>query len=387
MTDSSHAVAGGIRAEKRISELLLDDSNPRFGELEHDVEQSQLLDLIVEKFGIEDIVSSLAMNGFFAAEPLVCLRDSNDQLIVKEGNRRLCACIVLSGDQRAVRQGNLTKRVQKTWENNGSPDIEPIPVLIFDEDDPAAETMLSYLGVRHIAAAQPWDSYAKASWVAKIIDKTDMPVSKISEMIGDQHSTVVRLLEGYRFIKQLVAKGYFRPEDSQRKGRGSVSEYPFSWVYTILGYKATRDYCGLREKISERPNPVPEAKLDNATTVVYLMFGNRSSGRSAAVVDSRQLSNLAKAFADPNKVTLLKHGHDLATVMDITKPIEVKLEENLGQVRSILSDLVTTVSESPPSIEIAKQHIDISNKVKSLSADLARRLKEIAEKKSQDDDG
>ncbi len=55
-----------------------------------------------------------------------------------------------------------------------------------------------------------------------------MPVSKITEMIGDQHSTVVRLLEGYRFIRQLIENGEFRPEDSQRKGRGSVSEYPFS---------------------------------------------------------------------------------------------------------------------------------------------------------------
>ncbi|PID95816.1 MAG: hypothetical protein CSA85_00445 [Alphaproteobacteria bacterium] len=88
--------------------------------------------------------------------------------------------------------------------------------------------MLSYLGVRHIAAAQPWDSYAKASWVATITDETGMPVSKITEMIGDQHSTVVRLLEGYRFIRQLIENGEFRPEDSQRKGRGSVSEYPFS---------------------------------------------------------------------------------------------------------------------------------------------------------------
>ncbi len=123
---------------------------------------------------------------------------------------------------------NLTKRVQKTWNDNGNPAIEPVPVLIFEEDGPAADTMLSYLGVRHIAAAQPWDSYAKASWVATITDETGMPVSKITEMIGDQHSTVVRLLEGYRFIRQLIENGEFRPEDSQRKGRGSVSEYPFS---------------------------------------------------------------------------------------------------------------------------------------------------------------
>ena len=63
--------------------------------------------------------------------------------------------------------------------------------------------------------------------------ETGMPVSKITEMIGDQHSTVVRLLEGYRFIRQLIETGHFRPSDSQKRGRGSVSEYPFSWVSPI----------------------------------------------------------------------------------------------------------------------------------------------------------
>ncbi|WP_421425247.1 hypothetical protein [Agrobacterium rosae] len=388
MANSPISVAGGTAAQKKISELLLDNSNPRFGELERGIEQSQLVDLIIEKFGIEDVVSSLAMNGFFAAEPLVCVRRKSDgALVVKEGNRRLCACIVLSGDNRAVRQPGITARVQKLWNANGNPQIEPVPVLVFEEDGPAAETMLSYLGVRHIAAAQPWDSYAKASWVAKITDETGMPVSKITEMIGDQHSTVSRLLEGYRFIRQLIEEGEFRPGDSQRKGRGSVSEYPFSWVYTILGYKAARDFCGLSERISEDRTPIPADKISNAATVVQTMFGNRSQGRSAAVVDSRQLSELAKAFADHDKVVLLRSGKDLVTVLEVTKPIDVKLEEHLGQVRSMLSDLISTVSETPPSIEIAKQYLATSVKVRSLASDLAKRLKEVADKEFETDEG
>jgi len=385
MTNLPDDVAGGTRDQIQISDLYLDDKNPRFGELERRVEQSQLVDLIIDKFGIEDIVSSLAVNGFFAAEPLVCVRHKNETLVVKEGNRRLCACIVLKGERRAVRQHKLTVRVQKLWDDRGKPAIEPVPVLIFEENGPAADTMLSYLGVRHIAAAQPWDSYAKASWVAKITDETGRPVSKIAEMIGDQHSTVVRLLEGYHFIRQLIDRGEFRPDDSQRRGRGSVSEYPFSWIYTILGYKATRDFCGLNERVSERPNPIPDDKLSNAAMVVQTMFGSRSYGRSAAVVDSRQLSDLAKAFADPDKVTLLGSGKDLITVLNTTKPIEVKLEEDLGQVRSILSDLVSTISETPPSIATAKQHLGTSVKVRSSASNLARRLKEISDKEFEDD--
>nr|WP_321463998.1 hypothetical protein [uncultured Cohaesibacter sp.] len=380
MIDLPTKMLGGTSDRKNIAELLLDTSNPRFGELERGFEQAQLVDLIIEKFGIDDVVSSLAMNGFFEAEPLVCVKRSDGKLVVKEGNRRLCACIVLTGDERAVRQGNLTNKMRGIWKENGTPPIEPIPVLIFDENGPAADTMLSYLGVRHIAAAQPWDSYAKASWVAKITDGTGMPVSKITDMIGDQHSTVIRLLEGYRFIRQLIDTGQFTPGDSQRKGRGSVTEYPFSWVYTILGYKAARDFCGLSEKVSEKVNPIPSNKLENAVTVVSSMFGDRSIGRSAAVSDSRQLSELAKAFSDPEKVALLNSGRDLDTVLDITKPIETKLEENLTHVRAVLFDLVSSVSENEPSIEVAKKHLPTSVKTRGLSIDLAKRLKEIVDK-------
>lgn len=63
MTKQKEDVSGGTPDTKNISELLLDNSNPRFGELERGIEQSQLVDLIIDKFGIEDVVSSLAMNG------------------------------------------------------------------------------------------------------------------------------------------------------------------------------------------------------------------------------------------------------------------------------------------------------------------------------------
>ena len=148
----------------------------------------------------------------------------------------------------------------------------------------------------------------------------------------------------------------------------------------MLGFKAARDYCGLTEGVRPDPNPIPESKIENAATVVATMFGNRSTGRSPAVVDSRQLSSLAKAFSDSEKVSLLKSGRDLETVLDLTKPIETKLEENIQEVRDILSDLVASISENPPPAEVAKLHLEPSVKARSLSVDLAKRLKEIVDR-------
>ena len=386
MSDLANTIQRGEASRESVDKLLLDVCNPRFGELVRgETEQSQIVDLIIQKFGIEDILCSMALNGFFSAEPLVCARNADGNLIVKEGNRRLCACIVLTGDARAHRQAELTKRASMLWKRNGMPPIEPAPILIFDETEAKAEKLSAYLGVRHISAAQPWDSYAKASWVAHITDNTGIHVSTVSEMIGDQHSTVIRLLEGYRFIRQLIESGNFRPENSIRKGRGSASEYPFSWVYTMLGYRAARTYCGLGE-ISDKVDPIKPDKIDEAAFVVKAMFGDKSIGRSSAVVDARQLADLARAFADPDKLAELKAGKDLVTVLDITKPIDDKLEQNLSQVRSLLSDMVSSVVETPPSLAASQEHLRTAIKARELASDLSRRLKKIVDQEFGSDD-
>lgn len=378
-------IEGSIPDKKLISELLLDEGNPRFGDLDRNADQSQLVDMIITRFGIDDVLNSLALNGFFQAEPLVCMRKQDGRLIVKEGNRRLAACIVLADDNRGGRQGKLGVKARKLWESGGRNAIEPIPVLIFDEDGNDTEKLLSYLGVRHISGAQAWDSYAKAAWVAEVTDSIGTPVSKVSEMIGDQHSTVIRLLEGYRFVRQLIEESKFRPEDSNRSGRGSVSEYPFSWVYTILGFKAVRNFCGL-EEVTGKKDPVPKECLDNAAVVVETMFGNRSIGRSSALIDSRQLKDLASAFSDPDKLAELKSGKDLITVLELTKPIEKKLEQNLAQARNLLSNLVSSLSETPPSAEIAQKHLKTASKTRTLAADISNRLNAIAQNQFESDD-
>ena len=384
VSDLPNNIQRGEPGRKSIDKLLLDDRNPRFGELDRETEQSRIVDLIVEKFGIEDILGSMALNGFFAAEPLVCARKANGDLVVKEGNRRLCACIILTKDARAHRQAELTKRAAEQWRRNGMPPIEPAPILIFDEGGAEADKMLAYLGVRHISAAQPWDSYAKASWVAQITDNTELSVSKVSEMIGDQHLTVVRLLEGYHFIRQLIDSGKFSPENSIRKGGGSVPEYPFSWVYTMLGFKAARTFCGLGE-ISEKANPIKLDKIDNAAFAVAMMFGDKSTARNSAVVDSRQLGDLARAFAEPDKVAELKNGKDLITVLNITKPLEEKLDQNLNQISNLLRDLVSDVVETPPSFEAAHKHLPRARRTRELAIDLFRRLKKIVDQDSDSD--
>lgn len=369
-----------VRIDSR--DLDLDGSNPRFGLQDAGRSQVDLLDHIVEKFGVEDVLSSLAVNGYFEAEPLVCRRRGSRAVVV-EGNRRLAACLILLEDPRAANQANRLARYVTRWQRRGRPSITPIPAIVFAPDE-QQDAILAYLGVRHIASAKPWDSYAKAAWVAQVVQAKDFSIEQVAEVIGDRHRTVNRMLEGYYLVEQLVKTGHFQPENSIRKGRGSVTEYPFSWVYTVLGYASVRDFLELSND-DARKDPVAEPHLADAELLMRSMFGDRSKGRSSAIEDSRELGTLASAMSSPEKVRLLEQGKTLAEIETLTQPIEKRLAEGLAIIRDELRDLIARLSEQSISDHAANELLPASSRNRRSAIDLDRKLKEIA--LGEDDDG
>ena len=362
----------------KLEHLLLDAENPRFGHaVAGGLDQADILDHIVNTFGVDDVLSSIAINGYISAEPVVCRREIGSQtVVVVEGNRRLAACLILAEDSRAARQKSRTSQYRSIWNAHGSKQIDPLPSIVFDGAD-RKQALLSYLGVRHIASAQPWDSYAKAAWVAQVVKENQLPLADVALMIGDQHRTIRRLLEGYYFINEAIESGEFRPQDSQRRGRGSVTEYPFSWVYTMLGYSTARDFLGLEEREPRTPLLASD-KLPRAGTVTRAMFGDKAKGRSAAIEDSRELGDLAIVLGDPDKVAMLESGKSVAEISRLTKPIEQRLREGLTQVRTLQGEIVTGLSGEAIAPELAESLVSISTVNRRTADDIAKRIAEAA---------
>lgn len=362
-----------------LKDLLLDEKNPRFGLQDRGTSQEQILDHIVEKFGVNDVLSSLAVNGYFDAEPLVCRRITDSRMaVVVEGNRRLAACLIITEDKRASNQARRSADFSKLWKDHGQQRIDPVPAITFDTGEQEQEkAILSYLGVRHIASAQPWDSYAKAAWVARVVQENELDVRNVSKMIGDQHRTVNRMLEGYYLVQQLTETGHFNQQDSVRRGRGSVTDYPFSWIYTVLGYKTVRDFLELADGDARR-HPVDERNLDKGSLLLRSMFGDKSKARNAAIEDSRQLGPFAAIFASREKIRLLEQGKELTEIEELTQPIEKRLSSGLGDVLDTLRDLIARLSEQDIRQETAIELLSDSRRVRKLAVDLDKRLQEIA---------
>ena len=360
-----------------LDDLLLDNTNPRFGSfLSNKENQSEVLDWIVKKFNVDDVLSSLAVNGYFAAEPMLCkpLKGS-DKYIVVEGNRRLAACLILTGDSRAKNHAKRTAHYSQIHSKYGSKRIDPVNAIDIGSD--SDKQILSYLGVRHIAASQPWDSYAKAAWVAKAVETNDASVDDIALMIGDTNKTVAKLLEGYYFIQQLIKAGYFVPENSVRSGRGSVTEYPFSWVYTILGFENTRKFLGLKKLITKK-NPIAKDKLDDAALLITAMFGDKSEAKNGAITDSRQISQLAKVLDDRENITLLKQGKNINEIIISTQPLDIRMSEGLLLIKQTLSDLMARFSGVEVSSEEAEKYMPKTGENKTLANKLHKIVNEAA---------
>ena len=375
MTSSEPALHNRDVDHVDLADLLLDSQNPRFGGRDGDMDQAETLDLIV-RLGAKDVLSSLAVNGYFEAEPLVCKRQPNSsQYVVAEGNRRVTACLIITRDTRARNQTQLSRQYTSLWENNGRRPIDPLPAIVLDPTQ--EDALLPYLGVRHIVSARSWDSYAKAAWIANVVENEGLTIKAVATMIGDQHGTINRMLEGYYLVKQLRRGGQFNPDDSLRRGRGTVTEFPFSWIYTMLGYKAVRSFLELGDEDAHQ-DPLSDNRLEDAGLMMRLMFGDRSKGKSAAIDDSRQLGLLASALSSSDKTRLLEQGRTMDQIELVYQPIEKRLDDGLATVREELRDLVSCLSEQDLSIEAAVRLMPASDRTRRLALDLSKRLKEIA---------
>ncbi len=360
-----------------LSRLHFDPQNARFGDLQSGSSDTEILDRIVAIFGVEDVISSLAENGYMPTEPLVGIRESGDSIRILEGNRRLAALLILADDPRAKNQ----QRWRDSTPLADGAKIDPVPVVVYDEKTQPSK-LLPYLGARHILGSKAWDSYAKAAWVARMLDDPSLEIQDMERMTGDSRGTIARLLGGYYLMRQLADDGRYDPKESYHKGRGSSSQLPFSWVYNALGYKSVQKWVGM-EGGEIGPDPVPTEKLPQAVELFEFLFGRKSTAKQAAIPESRLLSELAECLDDPNKVSQLRNGKPAADVVWASREPLSRTLEALNSAISALEEAQSALAElSVGQIETAERPAKHARK---LSANIVKLIDRMADGGTEDD--
>lgn len=366
----------------RLRDLHPDVRNPRFGGRTHATgreAERETLSAIITTYGVRDVLASLATNEYFESEPLLCVRDGSGGLIVREGNRRLAACLLLARDPRVSDHTSTTAAYADDIERMGWTPDKKIPVIVFDTER-EQDRLLPYLGVKHIAASQPWDSWAKASWVARVVSEQDLSVAQIARSIGDQHGTVKRILEGYYVAKQVEDHGSYSMAASMRRGRGSNPEFPFSWLYTALGYGSIRDWIGLPDR-NEDTEPDPAADVERASDLFRFMFGDEDAGREPVVPDSRDIAELAQCIAKPDLVRELRSGTPVTKAAAAARPIDERLRQALRDADDALAVGLRAFTSGRDELDRGdvRALFSMSRGVVRASRDLALKLKGVVD--------
>ena len=377
----------GRLTHKPLGELHFDMKNPRFGGRAGGIKtEAATLDYIVENFGIEDVMGSIAANGYFESEPLVGVEGTGG-ITILEGNRRLAACLILAGDPRAIQQQKRIEHAKSLMAASGVEPPEEVPVLVVTAAE-QKQQMLAYLGVRHICGLSTWDSYAKAVWIANVLVENKLTLAQIKRMIGDQHTTAPRILEGYYFVNQLIARDRFQPKQSWRKGRGSNPEYPFSWVYTSLGYNNVRAFVSLNGRDEPKENPVPDDHLDNAQQVMRFLFGDKEKEIKPVVPDSRQISELAICLESKKKVRQLEQGKTVLEVQRLHRRTADQLSDGLFAATESLNEVWRVIGERSVSPKEAEDVLPGAKEARRLAGKIHTELRGIVvdDGEASDDD-
>lgn len=185
MIDSARSPAS-VDKFARFADLHLDLMDPRITDDPFEDERAAL-EYLVDHADVDELVQSIQGSGWLDYEPFIVLEDGN---VVLEGNRRLAALRILSDpDLRADLKISLPTE----------PDSDALPEHVrvrFVESRSAAR---DFIGFKHINGPFKWDSLSKAKYAADWLNEGG-DIEQVSRRLGDNHNTVVRLVNGWRVL-------------------------------------------------------------------------------------------------------------------------------------------------------------------------------------------
>jgi hypothetical protein len=332
-----------------VTKLFLDAENPRLPEEVQGKRETELLHELHQSFSLDELAYSMANNGYLDEEPMVAIpqklpralekvninseeflqfiRDEKTLFTVVEGNRRLATVkILLSVELRDSFRIKNWPTISKAIKD----DISILPVIIYQKRN----DIVPYLGVRHIVGIQKWDSYAKARYIAKMIDG-GLEFKQIEAQIPDKTSSLLKNYICYKILEQ--ANNEFQFDTVRAKN-------DFSLLLLSIGQGNIKRFIGLPTKLSDaNPNePIPVGKLKNLRTIIVWLFGN---GKGRPVInESRDITNyLSSIVASEEAVLYLQKTGNILEAYDRTDGEEKMVLKYLNRANKELETVLSVV--------------------------------------------
>lgn len=306
--------------------LAFDYKNPRIAEfnLSEKTPEQEIIKILWEAMGVEEIVLSIRASGFFRHEPLIAIEEDHKQIVI-EGNRRLAAVKSILNKDLADYIG-INKNILEV-STSVQESLKEIPVIFVKDRQDAWK----YIGFKHINGPAKWGSYAKAQYISQIKNNFGFSLAEIALQIGDTHKTVQKLYQGLQVIEQAEKLRKFDRTDI------SASRLYFSHLYTALTYDGYKDYLGIKSVDEEVSDPVPLDKSENLEQLLIWLYGSKRKGQDPVIQSQNpDLRRLEAVLKNKEAVFALRDGVSLIQAYEISQPKNETFEQSLLEAKRAL---------------------------------------------------
>ncbi|WAC67207.1 hypothetical protein OVA14_05550 [Agrococcus sp. SL85] len=285
-----------------LEHLYFDPENPRLPLSVDGDDERQVLEWMLDDAGLVELMGSIAVNGYFAAEPLlVTKRKSGDGYWVLEGNRRLAAVRLLNEPSLAPIRRQAVHKI--AHEVADGVELTNLPCAVFER----REDVLDYLGYRHITGVKQWEPEAKARYLQSLYllhrDSAGGDIYRvIARLIGSRSDYVVRLLASLALHDQMRT-------DQRLAQQLAASAIPFSLLTLAMSYETIVKYLGLDALevavVESEQGPADAEALRDVATWLYRELPDL--GRTQ-LGESHNMKLLAQSLSNDRGVDALRNG-------------------------------------------------------------------------------
>ena len=305
--------------ELPILSLKLDPSNPRLPQSLVGASQEELIPFIARNYNAIEVARSIAVHGYFPSEPLIVLRE-DDSYVVVEGNRRLVALTILNDPDKAkgfedeVEWANLAEQAELPAK---------IPVIVASD----RQSVIPVIGYRHISGIEPWDPYAKARFIASLVDDLKLDFRQVADLVGERPMDIAAHYRNLAVVRQ--AGGNFEIDTTQVTNRFGV----FTRAMTSAPLRAHISAPAPAD-MSPALEPLATNMGKNVRELFSWVFGDDK--HDPVIGESRDISRLGQVVSSDEGLKVLRQTRDLELAHESAGGLYQKFRRRLVMARAYM---------------------------------------------------
>ena len=352
-----------------VRNLLFDEKNPRHPKRLFGIDESEVINWMLEHASIIELMNSIGEQGYFEGEPLMVVPttptgDGEERLFVVEGNRRLTALKLLLDPSLA----GTKKRAVSEAARIAKFKPEKISCQVYKQRD----DLLHFLAFRHVTGIKPWDPLMKARYLYELAQTPSFAQlsriekhRRLAREIGSTSNYVARLFAGLAVYRVLEDNSFFGISSLEAEGdRYSVL------TTAVTSYTNIAVFLGLTGPTDDDESHINKRHLKKLAIWLFA----REPGGKARIPESRSLKEFNRVAGNAAALDRFENGATLAEADLLTEgPIEA-FRSALSDAKSLLGIAQTIIHQAT---EITASDIETLQNLRALVVALLGAAKEI----------